>query len=72
LGRGPVAVPGAVPQDRASEKGSGMPEADDDIDLEQVVWDPRYRREVIERLNRQAVQWLPEAAPEPRSGGNDP
>jgi hypothetical protein len=49
-----------------------MPEADDDIDLEQVVWDARYRREVIERLNRQAVQWLPEAAPEPRSGGNDP
>jgi hypothetical protein len=49
-----------------------MPEADDDIDLEQVVWDPRYRREVIERLNRRAVQRLPEAAPEPRSVGNDP
>jgi hypothetical protein len=36
-------------------KGGEMAEGDEDIDLEQVVWDPRYRREVIERLNRQAA-----------------
>ena len=31
-----------------------MTERDDDIDLDQVIWDPRYRRRVIERLNREA------------------
>lgn len=24
----------------------------DEIDLDQVIWDPRYRRSVIEMLNR--------------------
>jgi hypothetical protein len=33
-----------------------MANEDDDIDLEKVVWDPRYRRAVIERLNRKAAQ----------------
>jgi hypothetical protein len=31
-------------------------EENDDIDLEKVVWDPRYRRAVIERINRKAAQ----------------
>ena len=38
-----------------------MREEADDIDLDQIVWDPRYRRKVIERLNRIA----PEPAPLP-------
>ncbi len=28
----------------------------EDIDLEKVIWDPRYRREVIERLNREVAE----------------
>jgi tetrahydromethanopterin S-methyltransferase subunit F len=32
-----------------------MPPEDDDIDLDKVVWDVRYRRQVIERLNRQVA-----------------
>ncbi len=31
-----------------------MPE--DEIDLERVVHDPRYRRQVVERLNREDTQ----------------
>lgn len=38
-----------------SEKG------EEDIDLEQVVWDPRYRRRVIERLNGSPVGQEPVA-----------
>jgi hypothetical protein len=37
-----------------------MPEAEEDIDFEQVVWDPRYRREVIERLNRKSAERPPD------------
>ena len=36
-----------------------MVDEPDDIDLDQIVWDPRYRRRVIERLNRIARERLP-------------
>ena len=41
---------------------------DDDIDFEQVVWDPRYRRQVIERLNRAAGRVRRESLPFPAEG----
>jgi hypothetical protein len=46
-----------------------MVEEPDDIDLDQIVWDPRYRRRVIERLNRIAHEPLPplNEAPHPAS-----
>ena len=51
-----------------------MADEPDDIDLDQIVWDPRYRRSVIERLNRVAHEPLstvsqeaPSAAPDARS-----
>jgi len=31
-----------------------MADEPEEIDFEQIVWDPRYRRSVIERLNRSA------------------
>jgi len=48
-----------------------MADDQEDIDFEQIVWDPRYRRAVIERLNRTAGEPVPLAAaasedPEPR------
>ena len=45
-----------------------MAEEPEDIDLDKVVWDPRYRRSVIERLNRIAREPLPplEETPRPR------
>jgi hypothetical protein len=42
-----------------------MADEDDDIDLEKVVWDPRYRRAVIERLNRNPVPRKTEPVPAP-------
>jgi hypothetical protein len=39
----------------------------DDIDLDKVIWDPRYRRAVIERLNREA----PDARPAKRTPNGD-
>ncbi len=39
----------------------------DDIDLDKVIWDARYRRVVIERLNREAEETVADAdAPRPR------
>jgi hypothetical protein len=29
----------------------GMADEPEEIDLDQIVWDPRYRRRIIERLN---------------------
>ncbi len=37
----------------------------DDIDYDKVIWDPRYRRAVIERLNREASE-RPETREAPR------
>jgi hypothetical protein len=48
-----------------------MAEEPEEIDLDQIVWDPRYRRSVIERLNRDARNPAPavaEAPPRPESG----
>jgi hypothetical protein len=47
-----------------------MAEEPEDIDLDQIVWDPRYRRRVIERLNRVVHEPLPprEDAFRPASG----
>jgi hypothetical protein len=39
-----------------------MADEKEDIDLEQIVWDPRYRRSVIEQLNRDAGK--PESSPQ--------
>lgn len=36
-----------------------MADEPDDIDLDQIVWDPRYRRSVIERLNGAVREPLP-------------
>jgi len=52
-----------------------MADDPEDIDFEQIVWDPRYRRSVIERLNRSAgepaktapAQAAEEPQPEPAS-----
>ena len=51
-----------------------MADEPEDIDLDQIVWDPRYRRSVIERLNRGVHEPLstvntevPSPAPDPRS-----
>ena len=44
-----------------------MADDPEDIDFEQIVWDPRYRRSVIERLNRRAsagAQTAPAPTPE--------
>ena len=51
-----------------------MPE--DEIDLERVVHDPRYRRQVVERLNREDTQGVNKgrdsAAKTRRSRARDP
>ena len=51
-----------------------MADEPEDIDLDQIVWDPRYRRSVIERLNRVTHEPLstvnheaPSPAPDARS-----
>jgi hypothetical protein len=46
-----------------------MADENEDIDLEQIVWDPRYRRSVIEQLNRDARKSTPSPEvppPEPK------
>ena len=37
-----------------------MADETEEIDLDQIVWDPRYRRSVIERLNRDARERMPQ------------
>jgi hypothetical protein len=44
-----------------------MADEPEDIDLDQIVWDPRYRRRVIERLNGVAGESLPPLDEAPRS-----
>jgi hypothetical protein len=50
-----------------------MADEPEDIDLDQIVWDPRYRRRIIERLNGVAGEPLapldetPRPAPGPAS-----
>jgi hypothetical protein len=41
-------------------------EEPEDIDLDQIVWDPRYRRRVIERLNRNVREPLSPMEETPR------
>ena len=43
-----------------------MADEPEEIDLDQIVWDPRYRRSVIERLNRLAREPLPGPTEPPR------
>jgi hypothetical protein len=45
-----------------------MANKDDDIDLDKVVWDALYRRQVIERLNREAA---PAGAPANRAAPSE-
>jgi hypothetical protein len=44
-----------------------MPLAGEDIDLDRVVMDPRYRRRVIERLRAEAALSAPPTSEPPES-----
>ncbi len=42
--------------------------ADPDVDLERALHDPEYRREVIERLNREAAEGARSSTPPAQEG----
>jgi hypothetical protein len=48
-----------------------VPLAGEDIDLDRVVMDPRYRRRIIERLRAEAALRAPPPNEPPRSAVSD-
>ena len=66
--------PRAVPALRLADikKRRVMADESEDIDFEQIVWDPRYRRRVIERLNRSSSEAAKTAATPPENPEPEP